>query len=75
MRSVLMKRDALRRRILSKYNTLGEWCNEIGATRSGLSRIMTGKSHLPYTDVVIYCEKLGIQRHEIGDLFYPEVKE
>ena len=70
-----MKRDALRRKILSKYNTLGEWCMEIGAKRSSLSAIMTGKSNLPHNDVVMYCERLGIKRSEIGDLFYPEVKE
>ena len=70
-----MKRDALRRKILSKYNSLGDWCNEIGANRSALSAIVTGKSNLAYPDVVMYCEKLGIKRSEIGDLFYPEVKE
>ena len=70
-----MKRDALRRKILSKYNTLGEWCKEIGANQSALSAIVTGKSNLAYKDVVMYCEKLGIKRAEIGDLFYPEVKE
>lgn len=70
-----MKREALRRKILGQYNTLGDWCLEIGANRSAVSAIMTGRSNLPYADVVTYCEKLGIKRGEIGDLFYPEVKE
>ena len=70
-----MKRDALRRRILSKYNTLGEWSREVGSCQSSLSDILTGKSNLAYPGVVMYCEKLGIKRSEIGDLFYPEVKE
>lgn len=70
-----MKRDALRRRILGQYNTLGDWCEEVGCKRQTVSAIVTGKSNLTYSDVLIYCEKLGIKRNEIGDLFYPEVKE
>lgn len=70
-----MTREALRTRILSRYRTLAEWCDEIGITRSALSKIMTGKSNLTHDNVVFYCEKLGIKRSEIGDLFYPEVKE
>lgn len=60
---------------MGKYRTLGEWSAETGITRSGLSAILTGRSNLAYKDVVIYCDKLGIKRNEIGDLFYPEVKE
>lgn len=65
----------MRRRILGQYNSLGEWCIEVGVNRSTLSNLLTGKSNLAYPDVVNYCEKLGIKRSEIGDLFYPEVKE
>lgn len=70
-----MTRDALRTRILSRYRTLAEWCEENGTTRSALSKIMTGKSNLTHDNVVLYCEKLGIKRSEIGDFFFPEVKE
>ena len=70
-----MKREELRRRILARYKTLGDWSKETGVTQSSVSQIVMGKSNLPHDGVVMYCDKLGIKRGEIGDLFYPEVKE
>lgn len=39
-----------------------------------MSMIFVGTADPSYKTVISCCEKLGIKRNEVGDMFYPEVK-
>lgn len=70
-----MKRRQLRRKILGRYDTLGEFAKEMGVSPAHLSTVLSGDNDPTFGAVRMMCEKLGAARGEIGDLFFPEVKE
>lgn len=70
-----MKRNALKRKIHSKYDTQGEFADALGITPTGLSLIIMGKSNPSLKTVEKCCELLEIKRCEIGEMFFPAVKE
>lgn len=70
-----MKRRQLRRKILGRYDTLGEFAREIGVSQAHLSTVLSGDNDPTFDGVRTFCEKLDATRGEIGDLFFPEIKE
>ena len=70
-----MKRTKLRRRILSKYDTIRDFATEVGISYPQLSTMLTGNSDTTFAQARKMCEVLEIRQGEIGELFFPDVKE
>ncbi len=64
------RRYQLRRRILSKYDTLGACAEDIGISRQALSNIVSGRSMPSASTMDLLRKKLGISDDELGTLFY-----
>jgi hypothetical protein len=70
-----MERKLLRRRVRSRYDKIEDFCAEVGATTNFMSTVFTGEKDPSFNLVRKMGERLDIRRGEIGDLFFPEVKE
>lgn len=69
------KFSKLRGRIIEKYRTYTNFCEEIGAPKSMVSKKLNGKLGFTYENIVLWCEKLDIPISEVGEyFFYSEVK-
>ena len=64
------RRYQLRRRILSKYDTLGACAEDMGISRQALSNIVSGRSMPSASTMDLLRKKLGISDDELGTLFY-----
>lgn len=62
--------NELRGRIVEKYGTQGAFANELGITRQGMSKKMTGKSTFSQGDIVRWCGKLDIDLKDAGRYFF-----
>ncbi len=62
-------KTALRRRILSKYDTLGEFASEMGVSKQTMTNWVTG-GRIPMKRIVQMSEKLGVGKDEIGEVFF-----
>ena len=67
------RRHQLRRRILSKYDTLGAFADDMGISRQALSNIVSGRSMPSASTMDLMRRKLGISDDELGTLFYKTV--
>lgn len=67
---MIRRRQLLRRRILSKYDTLAACADDIGISRQALSNIVSGRSYPSAKTMEIMRRKLGISDDELGPLFY-----
>ena len=67
---MIRRRQQLRRRILSKYDTLGACAEDIGISRQALSNIVSGRSYPSAKTMETMRRKLGISDDEVGTLFY-----
>lgn len=64
------RRHQLRRRILSKYDTLGACAEDMGISRQALSNIVSGRSYPSKKTMDIMRTKLEISDEEAWTLFY-----
>lgn len=69
-----MRNTALRRKILSRYDSLCEFADEMGVTRATMSLWVNGGT-IPTSRIKQMSEKLGIGNDEIGEVFFPKVGE
>lgn len=69
-----MKKTALRRKILSKYDTLSDFADDMGVTRATMSLWVNGGT-IPTSRIKQMSQKLGIGNDEIGEVFFPKVGE
>lgn len=67
---MIRRRQQLRRRILSKYDTLGACADDIGISRQALSNIVSGRSYPSQKTMELMRSKLDISDDEVGTLFY-----
>ena len=67
-----MKKSVLRRRILAKYDTLGDFAKEIGVTRATMATWLNGGT-IPTSRIAQISELLGIQQEDIGEVFFPTI--
>lgn len=67
---MINRRYQLRRRILSKYDTLGACAEDMGISRQALSNILSGRSMPSASTMDLMRRKLGISDDELGTLFY-----
>ena len=70
-----MKRNALRRRILSKYNRLDDFAAACGVSNITISNIVSGRSFPREELTKTIITLLDIQQEEVGGLFFPEFDE
>lgn len=70
-----MRLTALRRLILSQYDTLYQFADSIGVTREALSNWITGKHQMQGQTVRRFTEALHIRQEDIGRYFYPDVPD
>lgn len=66
---MIRRRQQLRRRILSKYDTLCACADDIGISRQALSNIVSGRSYPRKKTMDRMRKKLGISDDEVGTLF------
>jgi len=66
---MINRRQQLRRRILAKYDTLGDFAKDIGISQQALSNILSGKSLPSAKTMESMRRKLGISDDEVGTLF------
>lgn len=69
-----MRRTALRRRILSKYDTLGDFAEDMGVTRATIT-IWVNDGKIPAKRIKEMSEKLGIGKDEIWEVFFQKEGE
>lgn len=60
----------LRGRIIEKYGTQEKFGEEIGISKTSLSKKMTGKSGFSQKDIIRWCELLDIDLKNVGEFFY-----
>lgn len=70
-----MERKKLRRRIYQFYDNIGDLCKDIGQSKTFMSLVLAGDNDPSFNSVRKITEKLEIKRGEIGELFFPDVKE
>lgn len=70
-----MKRKLLRRRILGTYDTMADFCRDLNMGQVNLSRIVSGEGDPTCKVVRRMCELLDVRQGEIGEVFFPDVKE
>ena len=66
---MIKKRQQLRRRILSKYDTLGMFAEDLGISRQSVSNIVSGHTYPRAKTMAKMREKLDIRDDEVGTLF------
>ena len=69
-----MRRTALRRRILSKYDTLGDFAEDMGVTRATIT-IWVNDGKIPAKRIKEMSEKLEIGKDEIWEVFFQKEGE
>lgn len=67
-----MKKIELRRRILSQFNTLTDFAEYIGASKTAVSLEVCGERDMRASRMMLYAQVLGIEQEEFGRLFFPE---
>ena len=67
-----MKKRLLRRKILSRYDTLGDFAQVIGVTNTTLASWVNG-GNIPATRITQIAEMLDISQAEIGEVFFPTI--
>lgn len=70
-----MERKKLRRRIYQYFDSIGDLCKEVGASQTFISLVLTGDGDPSFNLVRKMCKELKVGRGEIGELFFPELKE
>ena len=66
---MIKRRHQLRRRILSKYDTLGMFAEDMGISRQSVSNIVSGRTYPRKKTMDRMRKKLGISDDEVGTLF------
>lgn len=67
-----MKKSVLRRKILARYDTLGEFAEEIGVTRATMASWMND-GNIPMNRITQISELLDIKQEEVGEVFFPTI--
>lgn len=70
-----MKRRTLRRRILSQYDSLGQFAKVVGMEPTTLSSHLRGDRQMRTQTILKFASALGITQDEIGKYFFPELEE
>ena len=60
----------LRGRIVEKYGTIGAFADDIGLSKNSVSMKLNKKKGFSQSDILLWCEKLGIPKSDIGDYFF-----
>lgn len=60
----------LRGRIVEKYGTISAFCEEIGMSRQGFSKKLSGKVPFTSEQIVEYSQILDIRPKEMCDYFF-----
>lgn len=66
---MIRRRTALRRRILSKYDTIGKFADDIGVSRQTVSNIIAGRYNPSSKTLDLMRKRLGISDDEVSVLF------
>lgn len=66
---MIRRRSLLRRRILSKYDSITEFADDIGVSRQTVSNIIAGRYNPSSKTMESMRRKLGISDDEVGTLF------
>lgn len=62
--------NKLRGRIVEKFGSQERFAEEIGLSNVSVSKKMTGKVQFTQSDIVLWCEKLGIPLEDAGTYFF-----
>lgn len=65
------KRNKLHGRIIESYGNLKAFADAVGVSRQSVYHLLRG-APTSTTTVMKICGVLGVERQEIGDLFFPD---
>lgn len=60
----------LRGRIIEKYGSLKNYASEMGLTSTQISRYMNGRAVFTREKMLLWGEKLGIEKEEFASYFF-----
>lgn len=60
----------LRGRIIEKYGSLKNYASEMGLTSTQISRYMNGKARFTRDKMLLWGEKLDIEKDDLGSYFF-----
>ena len=66
---MIRRRSLLRRRILSKYDSITEFADDIGVSRQTVSNIIAGRYNPSSKTLDLMRKRLGISDDEVNVLF------
>ena len=67
-----MKKTALRRLILSQFNSLSDFAKYIDSDNSAVSLEIGGQRDMRASRMMLYAKVLGIEQEEFGRYFFPD---
>lgn len=68
-----MKKCELRRLILSQFDSLTQFAEKIGSSKTAVSLEICGHKDMRASRIELYAKTLGIEQSEIGRLFFPDM--
>lgn len=65
-----LKYAKLRGRIVEKFGSQDAFREQVGISKTAMSKKMTGKTGFSQKDIIKWCELLSIDLKQVGEYFY-----